>query len=154
MNEIEKINFLLSQICTELNKNSWNYSVSTDIFSAAGMAGESIEKIVSEALRKAIILGKTHSISHNLILDEIASSLEYNEAGTATHPNREFIESNEFLSLKQEILDRLQVLLSSSEQPIQFWLKKGHPFYPVFWDYAFVIENKADAYVLIGSASD
>ncbi len=154
MNEVEKINFLLSQMCTELNENSWNYSVSIDIFSAAGMAGQSIEKIVSEALSKEIILGKTHSISHNEILNEIASSLEYNNGGTATHPNLEFIGSSEFLSLKQEILNHLQILLSSSEQTIKFFLKEVHPFYPVFWDYAFVIENKSDAYVLIGSASD
>jgi hypothetical protein len=151
---VEKINSLLAKMWSELNDNSSNYTATIEIFSAVGMAGESIEKIVSKALDKAIILGRTHSISPNEILNEIASSLEYNKGGTATHPNLKFIASNKFLLLKQEILNHLQTLLSSSEQTIQFWLKEGYPFYPVFWDYAFVIENKSDAYVLIGSASD
>ena len=45
-------------------------------------------------------------------------------------------------------------LVTKSEQVMGFWLKAGHPFYPVYWDYAFLFEVGNDAFVLIGSSSD
>ena len=36
----------------------------------------------------------------------------------------------------------------------QFWLRDGHPAYPVFWDFAFVIAGSAGGQVFIGSSSD
>jgi hypothetical protein len=36
----------------------------------------------------------------------------------------------------------------------RFWRKEGHPAYPVFWDFAFVIAGPTEAEVFIGSSSD
>ena len=36
----------------------------------------------------------------------------------------------------------------------RFWLKEGHPAYPVFWDFAFVIAGPHETKVFIGSSSD
>lgn len=45
-------------------------------------------------------------------------------------------------------------LVDGADTIMSFWLKEGHPFYPVFWDFAFLIEKNNDAIVFIGSSSD
>jgi hypothetical protein len=35
-----------------------------------------------------------------------------------------------------------------------FWLEEGHPFYPVQWDFAYVLAGHNGAEVFIGSSSD
>jgi hypothetical protein len=37
---------------------------------------------------------------------------------------------------------------------VNFWLKAGHPAYPVFWGFAFVIAGPRGAEVFVGSSSD
>ncbi len=151
---VEKLNALLNQMCTELYENSSNYAVSIEIFSALGMAGEDTNSIVSKALSNPIILGGTDSVNRNEVISAVDDSFHYSEGGSV-HPNLEFLGSEPFLSLKQEILGHIQELLQEADQIMSFWIKEGqHPFYPVFWDYAFIIEKGNDAYILIGSASD
>jgi hypothetical protein len=155
-NTIEKLNTLLNQMCTQLNEYSLNYCAQFKIFSAAGMAGEKADSIVSKALSTPVTLGSTTNVNVNEVLNEFTKSLDYTEgASGSVHPNSTFLESQSFSLLKQEILDHLQNLLQQANQIMSFWIKAGqHPFYPVWWDYAFIIETGSDAYVLIGSASD
>jgi hypothetical protein len=35
-----------------------------------------------------------------------------------------------------------------------FWLQEGHPAYPVFWDFAFVVAGPEGGLVFLGSSSD
>ncbi len=156
MNMIEKINFLLSEMCSELNEDSWNYAVIVEIFSASGMAGEKAGSIVSIALGNPITLGETDNVSLGEVLNKVSECFDYNEGVlSATHPSLEFLGSEKFLQMKAEILECLRSLLQKADQIMNFSIKTGqHPFYPVFWNYAFIIEVGSDAYVLIGSASD
>jgi hypothetical protein len=153
---VERINMLLDQMCAKLNKNSMNYSVSIEIFSALGMAGENTHDIVSEALKNPVILRRTDNVDALEILEELSKSLVYTEGeSSAVHPNSEFLKSKNFLLLKGEILDCFQTVLQEASQIMSFSIKTGqHPFYPVWWDYGFIIEKDSNAYVLIGSASD
>jgi hypothetical protein len=152
----EKLNALFNQMCTQLNEHSLNYCANIEIFSALGVAGEKANSIVSKALGNQVVLGNTTNINANDILNEVAESLDYTEGTSGSvHPNSAFLESQSFLLLKQEILEQLQNLLQQASQIMGFWIKEGeHPFYPVWWDYAFIIEQGDNAYVLIGSASD
>jgi hypothetical protein len=153
---VEEINSLLSQICAELNEDSWNYSVCIEIFSALGMVGENTHDIVSNALKSPIILRNTSNVTIDEVLHTVSKFFDYSEgASSPSHPNSEFLGSPQFLLKKQEILDHLRDLLQEASQIMSFRIKEGkHPFCPVFWDYAFIIEKDNDAYVLIGSASD
>jgi len=49
---------------------------------------------------------------------------------------------------------KLKPLLSKAGKITRFTLKKGHPFYPVFWDFAFNIEVENESYIIIGASSD
>jgi hypothetical protein len=52
------------------------------------------------------------------------------------------------------VLAHLDHALAAALLVQSFWLKKGHPDYPVFWDFAFVIAGSSAAEVFIGSSSD
>jgi hypothetical protein len=41
-----------------------------------------------------------------------------------------------------------------SVRVVAFRLKEGHPFYPVFWDFAFLIEIDQESILLMASSSD
>jgi hypothetical protein len=53
-----------------------------------------------------------------------------------------------------EYLSWINRICDGSTMITQFWLKSGHPAYPVFWDYAYFIEQNNASYILIGSSSD
>ena len=86
-------------------------------------------------------------------MKEVQSCLEY-RGDYGSHPGLEFLDSKKSSEMKTQILELLDKLVSESKQIIGFYFKEGHPFYPVFWDFTFVIEHEIDSYVLIGSSSD
>ena len=44
--------------------------------------------------------------------------------------------------------------MEAAERVALFWLKNGHPAYPVFWDFAFAAYTDEGVHVLMGSSSD
>lgn len=70
------------------------------------------------------------------------------------HPNHTYQLSKEFESDFENLIRGLNALLEGHSQIISFDLESGHPFYPVFWDFAFLIRTPGTGYVLIGSSSD
>lgn len=71
-----------------------------------------------------------------------------------SHPGRDYLASMTFKQDADFVMAQLEGLVSGASLLTLFWLKEGHPFYPVFWDFAFMIERGDDAFVLIGSSSD
>jgi hypothetical protein len=60
----------------------------------------------------------------------------------------------QFTQDRAKALAQLNDFLRGVCRLTSFWLKEGHPFYPVFWDFAYVIEKDGDAFVFIGASSD
>ena len=46
------------------------------------------------------------------------------------------------------------VNLSEAEMVVEFGFKKGQPYYPVFWDFAYDIHSQGQRYIFVGSSSD
>lgn len=59
---------------------------------------------------------------------------------------------SEILSLVEELF--MHVRLDQASTITSFWLSKGHPAYPVFWDFAFDIQGGGKRWILMGSSSD
>lgn len=59
---------------------------------------------------------------------------------------------SEILSLLDDLL--VHVRLDQASTITSFWLSKGHPAYPVFWDFAFDIQSVGKRWILMGSSSD
>lgn len=59
---------------------------------------------------------------------------------------------SEILSLLEELFEHVR--LDQASTITSFWLTKGHPAYPVFWDFAFDIQNDGKRCIFMGSSSD
>ncbi|WP_157202923.1 hypothetical protein [Calidithermus chliarophilus] len=152
-NMMYRLNGLLRQMADGLNRGSLNYTVSFALLAADGIAGTPIAEAVSAALGRPVRLGEILSVTPEDALVEVAQSLDY-IGDYGSHPDLTFVGSLEFSQLRSAILDSLRELLLTADQVMRFSLQDGHPFYPVFWDYAFLIEKQEDTLILIGSSSD
>jgi len=150
---IPDINSTLDALCAKLNEDSLNYCSNIKLYSSPRMAGHSVVDTVNIALGTTVVVGGTNSTDRVAFLASIQEALEY-AGDEGSFPNRAFLASEEFQKKKEEVLRFFDEFARDADHLISFWLKERHPFYPVFWDFAFVIEKGADSYVLIGSSSD
>jgi hypothetical protein len=152
MNVTEKNNQFYS-ISRRIFEDSLNYCANFQIWDAGDVAGESVQKIVMQAIGDSITIGGTYPITHSEAMDEIQNGFFFT-GSEGSHPNLPLLESKSYQLEIAEIIKELSNWLKHADQIIGFWLKDGHPFYPVFWDYAYIIEQGKRAYVFIGSSSD
>lgn len=150
---IEEINGALESLCYFLGEDGTNYVVDIRLFSATGTAGRSVAETARKALGHEVAVGRTGPAVPADVLQGIREGLEY-EGDYGAHPGQAFLGSAEFRSREAEVLGYFERLLSGAVQVISFELEEGHPFYPVHWDFAYVIEKGVDSHVLIGSSSD
>lgn len=102
---------------------------------------------------------KLHSIVELRGADLLAETrviLEHAGQFSGYHPNKNlgFKDSQRFKELLNGVMGHLERLVSEATQINQFSLKKGHPAYPVYWDFAFVIVRPTEVNLIVGSASD
>jgi hypothetical protein len=147
------INERLNALCNTLGKNSLNYAVNIRLYPALGLVGCNLADIVTSAFGHSVVIGGAQTASPAALIEGLKEGLGYS-GDNGSHPNLAFISSTEFEDRKNEILKYFSDLLSNADRVVSFWLKEGHPFYPVFWDFAYMVEMGADAYVFIGSSSD
>ena len=149
--DVVKLNESFKVICDDLY--GLNYVCKIKLYPGFGNAGRSLEEIVSESIGDTVKIGGSSSITTLEAIEDISAALNF-RGDESSHPDLYFLDSQDFSVQSKKILRLAGQLLSSSNNLIQFWLKSGHPFYPVFWDFAFISECKNDALVWIGSSSD
>ena len=151
---ITGINIMLNGLCTQLSGlGSGNYVATIQFYQSIGSSGRNISEAVTAALRAPVLIQDTVSVDRAEVISRLKEGLEY--AGDhGAHPNHSFLASNQFKKEEEAVLEFLDEFLSDAGQIISFYLKDGHPFYPVFWDFAFLIEKNSDSFVFIGSSSD
>lgn len=147
------INDRLKMLCEILGRDSLNYVADFRLYSALDMAGGSLADIVTSALGHSVVVGGAEVAASSALIESLKAALEY-AGDDGAHPNPAFLSNAEFGDQKREVVALLNGFLSTAGRVVSFWLKEGHPFYPVFWDFAYMVERGADAYVFIGSSSD
>jgi hypothetical protein len=153
MIDIKWVNLQLKSISDRISKDSLNYGAQFEIWEAKNTSGKRISDIVSTALDKNIEIGGTFGIDLSELIKEIKNGFTYS-GDSSSHPNLNLLQSPNYIIEIENFTQILDQWLKSADNIIGFWIKKGHPFYPVFWDYAFVLESGNDAYVMIASSSD
>lgn len=153
MNEILDLNTELDKFLQSVNAKSLNYCANIKFYEASGYGGQSADVIVKSCLGPVAKIGKTSVAYLDDILEELRIGLEY-RGDEGSHPNEEYLGSAQHQNQVDNILECVTNLICKSTQIMGIWLEEGHPFYPVFWDFAFIIEFGDQAYVLIGSSSD
>jgi hypothetical protein len=120
---------------------------------AAASSNEELAAILSRTLPKPeILVGGSQPSSVEELISDIAAGIGH-VGGSGYGPIPERIRSEQFQRLLRGAIDECKLLCGDSSIEL-FWLKQGHPAYPVFWDFAFAIRRKQGCDILIGSSSD
>ena len=127
----------------------------TDVFYAVASydADKPVSRIVSAVLPDAVVQ-RTFAQSVDEALAEIRAAVLYTGQGTesdaATDPA--------WLAAWAMFEQRFHHLTDRASCFAGFSLRSGHPYYPVFWDFAYVIRDEdaetGSAHVLLASSSD
>ena len=149
-----ELNKIFTQFCKKVNGwGALNYCASLKVFPALEKAGSSAKEIVESALKKSVKLSHCYKYTEQEILEDVEKSLLY-VGDDGAYPNLDFVKSENFKIITTKILESIKTELSKSSQVIGVSIVEGHPFYPVFWDFSFILESNENAYLVVGSSSD
>ena len=138
---------------SELNEYSLNYVVDIQVYNVPEGVPTNLDSRVKSVLgAKATIGGSTASTSSELI-EELISGLSF-VGDTGSYPNPKYVGSREHRDDLNTVKSKLKPLLINNPIVTRFLFKEGHPFYPVFWDFAFLVEAGVNQCLIIGSSSD
>jgi len=144
----------LSHIAERLDGgNALNNSISVGLFLAHGAGEKSVHDIVQIAVGKCAQVRSIAPCSEAELVAEIRKAFEY-EGDYGAHPNLNYLGTKEF---SQDLGAAIQEVKSVVEDASNLWtitLSEGHPFYPVYWDFAFVYTNNEGGGLIVGSCSD
>ncbi|MEP1382882.1 MAG: hypothetical protein ABJK64_03725 [Paraglaciecola sp.] len=143
----------LERVVDRLHDDSVNYVAELEIYPVLDYAEKSTIDILNKALEGEVIIEKVAISNQQELIAGISAMLSYEGLGSS-HPNRAYVGSDEHGEHLVELGSELKSLTSHASSIKEFWLKKGYPFYPVFWDLGFIITIGNDAYVIAGLISD
>jgi hypothetical protein len=130
-----------------------NYVVAFDIHRVPRMPDATAEQYISAALGPKAIVGGLQPVAPTELLAEVERCLRY--PGDRGHgPDPSALRSPEFERHVRSVLDYLKRSVAESSAVTTFWLREGHPLYPVMWDFAYLFEKAHCAVVFLGSSSD
>ena len=143
----------LAELARLLNEGSLNYAVFL-LARAVPLRGDGpSEALVRAALGHAAVVGGIQDVSREEMLEEVGAAISH-VGDRGSGPAAGVVASARFHALLAAALADLDARARVATKVESFWLKKGHPAYPVFWDFAFLVTGSAEALVFIGSSSD
>ena len=129
-----------------------NYAVFLRCYQLPFVSTAIVQDYIIQALPDAVV-GGMQPVSSEAVLSEVEQALRY-AGDVGSGPIATVLTSPEFETLLGTVLSHLKHVLSEARTITSFWLKQGHPAYPVFWDFAFVIVGTQQVEIFIGSSSD
>ena len=130
-----------------------NYVVSFDLHRVPAIPGGTPEQYVTAALGPKVVVGGTAEVPAADMLAEVERCIRW-AGDRGSHPDEAAIHSPRLDELMACVRAHLERVAASSTAIWSFWLKDGHPHYPVQWDFAYVLAGPSGAEVFIGSSSD
>jgi len=136
-----------------LDSDGTNYTTFLKSYSRTpGDVGE-IQDIVEELIGQRVALDEIRDCDIAEITAELRDCLGYaGEQGAGPGPHT--LQLPEFSNLLQKIIDDVAHAIEHSYVVKSFQFVDGHPAYPVFWSFAFLILGKDCHQLLVGSSSD
>jgi len=130
-----------------------NYAVFLQAYRSPFVADAPAEWYVYQALGPSVVIGGISSVDGPEVVSEVESALRY-VGDRSSGPKPSALRSRRYKALVPAVLAELEQSIAGAKVVARFWLRQGHPAYPVFWDFAFVIAGPAGGLVFIGSSSD
>jgi len=141
----------LQELCSLLY--GINYQVFLKLYEAHHAQSAEPAGIMSAAFDTKVVVGGIAAVSQDEVLNEISTCLAY-KGDESSGPIPKKLASAQFQILKSKVLDETRTLCKEANLIFIFWLKEGHPAYPVWWDFAFLFQGETHSHILIGSSSD
>lgn len=131
----------------------YNYQVFLRVYRVPFAPGEPAAWYVAQALGPSAVVTGSVPVTGAEIAVEVEQALRYvGDAGIGPKPSA--LRSLRFKALVPAVLSELEQVVAGASLLVAFGLREGHPAYPVFWDFAFVIAGPTGGLVFIGSSSD
>lgn len=140
-NEILRIEHLLE---------GFNYSIWINTYGPFDL-NRTLEEQLAHSTGNEVIIGGQSCVTSSEARSEVTEQLLHVGDG-GYGPLDLNAKRSEILNLLEDIF--MHVRLDQASTITSFWLTKGHPSYPVFWDFAFDIQNGGKRWILMGSSSD
>jgi hypothetical protein len=151
----EEIKGALDALCRKLNRGKVsNYSASIGLFSSKEVNDEMTDEAMIDT-----VLGPTTKpdyfqecgLEHMLL--GIRNCIDW-KGDEAVYPNRKYHATADYSEDVEAVFLKLGNLFEDASGIKSFEIAEGHPFYPVFWEFAYLIKVPEKAYALVGSCSD
>ncbi|QEO78820.1 hypothetical protein [Pseudomonas brassicacearum] len=128
----------------------FNYTVWVNIYGPFD-SNISLEDQLSHSVGKDVVVGNQTCVSASEARNDVIEHL--------LHPGDGGYGPINLTAKRAEILVLIEALLTfvnldQASLITSFWLAKGHPAYPVFWDFSFDIHAHEKRWILMGSSSD
>ena len=136
-----------------MNDAGWNYSIFLQCYPVSVGPNNGSDDLIRNALGNGAEIEGIQRVSPKEVLIEIEESLCY-AGDDGAGIDKKHLDTERFKVLLSNVMLEVHVITSASICIERFWLKAGHPAYPVFWDFAFLFQTRDKAMVLVGSSSD
>ena len=110
-----------------------------------------LEKALKEGVSKEAVLSGVVPASPQEARSEIVGRILY-EGDESHGPVNLDEKREEIVTLINRILDGINI--DEADLVAGFGFRKGHPAYPVFWDFAYDIHSNGKRWIVVGSSSD
>lgn len=128
----------------------FNYSVWVNTYGPFDLS-RTLQEQLSHSTGNEVIIGGQSCVTASEARREITEQLLHLGDGSYG-PVDLTAKRSEILILIEALLTNVH--LDQASAITSFWLTKGHPAYPVFWDFSFDIQGYGKRWILMGSSSD
>lgn len=128
----------------------YNYEVWVNVYGPLE-ASPPLDVVLAHAISLGCVVSGIRPVSIDEAKDQILEHLLY--------PGDEGSGPVDLASKQEEITRLAEKLMKAArihqaDEISAFWFQKGHPAYPVFWEFAFDIHAQGQRWILLGCSSD
>lgn len=127
----------------------FNYCVWVNTYGPFDLS-RTLQEQLSHSTGSEVIIGGQSCVTASKARSEITEKLLHLGDG-GYGPLDLIAKRSEMLTLLETLFT--DVHLDQASAITSFWLTKGHPAYPVFWDFSFDIQGHGERWILMGSSS-
>jgi hypothetical protein len=110
-----------------------------------------LEQVLKNNVSKEAQLSGVVASSPEEAKNEIMAQVLY-EGDVGSGPIKLAEKREEITSLMDKVFALIDI--DKADLVTEFGFRKGHPAYPVFWDFAYDIHSKGKRWIFVGSSSD
>lgn len=143
----------LTALADFLSAAGWNYTVFLQRYRVPCTVDMSCEEALRSALGPGVLIDGLRPVSAEEASADIRAALSY-AGDSGAGPEPEEMRSPRFAGLLDAVMAEFGNAAAQAHAIDAFWIDAGHPAYPVFWDFSFLLKGEDEAVLFIGSSSD